>query len=86
MDKKMFKAICAECGEECNIPFEPVDGRPVRCADCFKKNHRRFGGRDRRRDFNIICAECGKTTTVPFKPVQGKPVLCRNCFAKKSVN
>jgi len=86
MDKKVFKAICAECGKECEIPFEPTEGRPVRCDDCFKKNRGKFSkGGNRRRDFNVVCARCGKSTTVPFKPVQGKPVLCRDCF-KKQIN
>jgi len=85
MDKKTFRAICAECGEECNIPFEPTEGRPVKCDDCFKRG-RGGSGRDRnsRRDFNVVCAECGRATTVPFKPVRGDPVLCRNCFDKRA--
>ncbi len=85
MDKKKFKAICAECGEECDIPFEPTEGRPVKCDGCFKRG-RGSNGRDRgsRRDFNVVCAECGRSTTVPFKPVRGDPVLCRNCFNKKA--
>jgi len=85
MDKKMFKAICADCGEECEIPFEPTEGRPVKCNDCFRRGRGgsgRGGDRGSRRDFNVVCAECGKATTVPFKPVQGKPVLCRDCFKK----
>ena len=84
MDRKTFKAICADCGEECDIPFEPTEGRPVKCNDCFRRGRGGSGGRDRgrRRDFNVVCAECGKATTVPFKPVQGNPVPCRNCFDK----
>jgi len=81
----MFKAVCSECGEECEIPFEPKEGRPVKCNDCFKRgrSQRGYGGnRNRRRDVAVVCAECGKNTTVPFKPVQGKPVLCRDCFRK----
>lgn len=89
MEGEKFKAVCSECGEECEIPFEPKEGRPVKCNDCFKRGRpqRGFGGRDnhkQRRDFNVVCAECGKATTVPFKPTQGgKPVLCRDCFKKK---
>jgi len=87
MDGEKFKAVCSECNEECEIPFNPTGGRPVKCDDCFKRGRpqRGFGGRDnqRRRDFNVVCADCGKATTVPFKPVQGKPVLCRDCFKGK---
>ena len=33
---EMFDATCGDCGEECQIPFKPRDGRPVYCRDCFK--------------------------------------------------
>ena len=85
MEGEKFKAVCSECGEECEIPFEPKEGRPVKCNNCFRRSRsqRNFGGeRNRRRDVAVVCAECGKNTTVPFKPVQGKPVLCRECFRK----
>ena len=79
-----FKAVCSECGMECEIPFDPVEGRPVRCNECFKKAIPQGASKNRRRDVAVVCAECGKETTVPFKPVQGRPVLCRECFKKKS--
>lgn len=31
-----FKAICAECGRECEVPFKPSGDRPVYCSNCFK--------------------------------------------------
>jgi CxxC-x17-CxxC domain-containing protein len=45
---QMFKAVCSSCGEECMVPFEPVDGRPVYCNNCFKKNEGGFEGRGER--------------------------------------
>jgi len=33
----MFKAVCSECGKECEVPFKPTEGRPVKCKDCFRK-------------------------------------------------
>lgn len=84
MEGEKFKAVCGECGEECEIPFNPTEGRPVKCDSCFKKRwDNDKGGNRERRDFNVVCAECGRATTVPFKPVQGKPVLCRDCFKGK---
>jgi CxxC-x17-CxxC domain-containing protein len=33
----LYDAVCAECGKDCKVPFEPRSGRPVYCSDCFKK-------------------------------------------------
>ncbi len=33
--REMHKAVCAKCGKECEVPFEPQEGRPVYCRDCF---------------------------------------------------
>ena len=33
--RQMHPAVCATCGKDCQVPFEPRDGRPVYCSDCF---------------------------------------------------
>jgi CxxC-x17-CxxC domain-containing protein len=51
-DKEMHKATCSECGNPCEVPFRPTNGKPVYCNDCFKG---KGGGSDERfpkRDFN----------------------------------
>lgn len=35
--RSMHKAICAQCGNECEVPFRPSGERPVYCSDCFEK-------------------------------------------------
>jgi len=35
--RQMFPAVCAECGKETEVPFEPREDRPVYCRDCFRK-------------------------------------------------
>ena len=35
--REMHKAVCADCGKECEVPFKPQEGRPVYCWDCWKK-------------------------------------------------
>jgi CxxC-x17-CxxC domain-containing protein len=35
--RQMFPAICAQCGKETEVPFEPSEGRPVYCSDCYNK-------------------------------------------------
>ncbi|MDD5617509.1 MAG: hypothetical protein PHG69_00290 [Candidatus Omnitrophica bacterium] len=41
-ERSYTKAICAECGIECEVPFKPSADRPVYCKECFSK--RREGG------------------------------------------
>lgn len=33
--RQMFSATCAQCGKETEVPFEPKEGRPVYCRDCY---------------------------------------------------
>ncbi|MCX6819371.1 MAG: DNA-directed RNA polymerase [Candidatus Aenigmarchaeota archaeon] len=33
--REMHKAVCAKCGKECEVPFQPQEGRPVYCKECF---------------------------------------------------
>jgi CxxC-x17-CxxC domain-containing protein len=35
--RQMYTAICAACGKECQVPFEPREGRPVYCSECYSK-------------------------------------------------
>ena len=35
--REMSDAVCSECGQPCQVPFKPTDGRPVYCRDCFAK-------------------------------------------------
>jgi len=35
--RQLFPAVCADCGKETEVPFEPTHGRPVYCSDCYRK-------------------------------------------------
>ena len=35
--RQMFPAVCAECGKETEVPFQPREGRPVYCSECYSK-------------------------------------------------
>jgi len=35
--RQMFPAICAECGKDTEVPFEPRGDKPVYCSDCYRK-------------------------------------------------
>jgi CxxC-x17-CxxC domain-containing protein len=39
--RQMYPAVCAECGKPTEVPFEPRQGRPVYCRDCFEKQNPR---------------------------------------------
>ncbi len=35
-ERQMFPAVCAQCGKDTQVPFEPRSDRPVYCSDCFE--------------------------------------------------
>jgi len=39
--REMHKVVCADCGNECTVPFKPSNDRPVYCRDCYGK-HKKF--------------------------------------------
>ena len=78
-NRKMYKAVCAECGKECEVPFEPTSDKPVYCQACFAK---RRGGLQQKRGFTAVCAKCGKQFNLNFQPTPGKQVYCNQCFGR----
>ncbi len=85
----MFKATCAECGRDCEVPFKPNGSKPVLCSNCFGKPEggSRFDSRSAPRFgdkpmFRAVCDTCGRDCEVPFKPNGEKPVYCKDCFNK----
>ena len=43
--REMHRAVCDECGKDCEVPFRPSGDKPIFCSDCFEK---RDGGGSRR--------------------------------------
>jgi len=41
--REMYKATCAQCGKDCEIPFRSSGDRPVYCSDCFEKRRNEDG-------------------------------------------
>lgn len=35
--RQTYTAVCAACGQEAQLPFNPRGDRPVYCSDCFAK-------------------------------------------------
>jgi CxxC-x17-CxxC domain-containing protein len=38
--RQLYDAVCASCGKEAKVPFEPRGDRPVYCSDCFQPQPR----------------------------------------------
>lgn len=44
--RPLHQTVCADCRKDCEVPFKPLEGRPVYCKACYgkrKKNHSRAG-------------------------------------------
>ena len=35
--RAMFPAVCASCSKQTQVPFEPRNGRPVYCSNCYSR-------------------------------------------------
>lgn len=35
-ERVMYPVVCATCGQETEVPFEPRQDRPVYCRDCYR--------------------------------------------------
>jgi len=36
-ERRMYQAVCADCGRICEVPFEPRGDKPVYCSECFQR-------------------------------------------------
>ena len=59
-DKKMYKAVCAECGKDCEVPFKPTGNKPVLCSECFGKVSRSKGSSQSTKQLETIEAKLDK--------------------------
>lgn len=90
---EMHKAVCDNCGKDCEVPFRPTSGKPVFCSNCFEKREP-SGSRnpsqewsprrssEERQMYEAVCDNCGKDCKIPFRPSNGRPVYCSDCFEK----
>ena len=35
-ERQMYPAVCAQCGKDTQVPFQPRNDRPVYCSDCYR--------------------------------------------------
>ncbi|CAA7601016.1 CxxC-x17-CxxC domain protein [Acididesulfobacillus acetoxydans] len=38
--RQMYPAVCANCGAETEVPFQPSGEKPVYCRDCYQAMRR----------------------------------------------
>ncbi len=43
-EREMFPAVCAQCGKDTQVPFQPSGDKPVYCSDCFSSRRSSNGG------------------------------------------
>lgn len=43
-EREMHPAVCAECGKDTQVPFQPRGDRPVYCSDCFQRQPAQSSG------------------------------------------
>ena len=39
-ERKMYDAVCSKCGKQAQVPFQPQEGRPVYCRECYRSRRR----------------------------------------------
>ena len=66
---------CADCGDQCTVPFVPRSNKPVYCSDCFRENKPDDFGR------GSGAASWGKYISAPDVAREELRVLCLNCSA-----
>ncbi|MEM3432070.1 MAG: CxxC-x17-CxxC domain-containing protein [Candidatus Bilamarchaeaceae archaeon] len=40
--RQMYDAVCSKCGQPCQVPFKPAEGRPVYCRNCYRPRRSRY--------------------------------------------
>jgi CxxC-x17-CxxC domain-containing protein len=43
-EQQMFPAVCAQCGKDTQVPFQPRGDRPVYCSTCYETQRGSSGG------------------------------------------
>lgn len=74
---QMHQAVCAECGNSCEVPFRPNSDKPVFCNSCFKDKKGDSGGdrpdsRGGRRSY-------GDRNYSDRPPVEMHQAICSDC-------
>jgi CxxC-x17-CxxC domain-containing protein len=61
-DRRMYDAVCDKCGNRCQVPFQPREGKEVLCSHCFEQK-----GKEERGNFESRPQSSVDLTTVNAK-------------------
>jgi len=86
-DKKMYEAVCAECGEKCEVPFRPTGDKPVYCSECFSKGSKSKSSEQSTKQFDSINTKLDKilellTPALPVATKENKKVVKKEKVVK----
>ena len=83
--RPMFRATCADCQKECELPFKPSGDRPVYCKECFAK--RKAGNAFKPAFVNKpqapVATPAAVIPAVVNVPKKKKPAVAKKSAAKK---
>ena len=35
--RRMYDAVCSQCGAQTQVPFKPIEGKEIYCKECYAK-------------------------------------------------
>ncbi|KKT40575.1 hypothetical protein A3K29_04120 [Candidatus Collierbacteria bacterium RIFOXYB2_FULL_46_14] len=69
-DRQMFRATCDQCGQGCEVPFRPTNGKPVLCSNCFADTKSDFSRTNERP--NVKPSVPGKDYSIEIEQINTK--------------
>ncbi|MFC1479911.1 CxxC-x17-CxxC domain-containing protein [Candidatus Omnitrophota bacterium] len=83
-ERKMHKAVCAQCKQNCEVPFVPRANRPVYCRTCYS-NRRNNSSPRNIPDREELVAEISKTLKIDItEPSKSKAFKAKKTKSKVS--
>ena len=89
--RPMYRATCADCKKECEIPFKPTGDRPMYCKECFMRrktnNTLKINTDNKPVQASTVQALIKTPTTVAEPPAKEKkkPVAVKSSGGKKKL-
>ena len=83
-ERRMHKAVCAQCKQNCEVPFVPRSNRPVYCKTCFSSRRKDSSPRNLL-DKEELVAEISKTLNIDMtEQFNPKAVVTKKTKSKAS--